>query len=293
MSDVLETLRRHDPDPARSLTPAEADRAERLLRQIIASPPALAVTTLGSSRSGPRRVRTWVLVGAITATAAVGGVAMVNGGPLTDLVHVLGGSHTNPSLTSADIGSWTPTPSTVPSRVDVHGLALQCLERPSDTTTPAATRADTTITNVEQRGSVTSLIAASSTQGRRVWCLADASGVVTVELIDTTKNPLPAISADRVELETFQQHGDDDTGTMSAYGQAGSDVTALTVTVPGRPATATAVDDGIWSLWWPASRSGAAMDLRQVQLRWTTKDGARHAGNAQDLVWDADRKPAD
>jgi hypothetical protein len=57
-----------------------------------------------------------------------------------------------------------------------------------------------------------------------------------------------------------------------ALGQAGSDVTGVSVKTMGETITAT-VQDGFWSLWWPPSPSNGPFD---GTVTWTTADGASH-----------------
>jgi hypothetical protein len=289
MPDVLEVLRRHDPEPTRPLTDAEIARADALLRSVTATAPdlhAAARPVAGAARAPRRRTRQWIVVGAVTATAVVGAFSVVGVAPLHGLLHLVGGSGRSASLTTAQIGSWTPRAAAPPSSTDVHALAVQCVQGVGDTATRVAS-ADVVAHNVEQRGTVTSLVASTVRDGRRAWCLAGPDGIATAELIDDASGPLSPVAAGVVNLQTFGGHGDGTDATLEGYGQAGADVTSLTVTVPGHAPATTGVEDGIWSLWWPAPNGSSTPDLHAITLSWTTKDGARHSGTADDLRWDA------
>ncbi|OII31753.1 hypothetical protein BIU98_08380 [Curtobacterium sp. MMLR14_010] len=289
MSDVLEVLRRHDPEPTRPLTEAEIVRADALLRAVTATAPdapAAARPVAHAARAPRRRARQWIVVGAVTATAVVGAFSVVGVAPLHGLLHIVDGSSRSVSLTTAQIGSWTPRAAAPPSSTDVHALAVQCAQGVGDTATRVAA-ADVVAHNVEQRGAVTSLVASANTDGRRAWCLAGPDGIATAELIDDASGPLPAVAAGVVNLQTFGGHGDGADATLEGYGQAGTDVTSLTITVPGHAPATTGVEDGIWSLWWPAPHRSSAPDLDDITMSWTTKDGAHHSGTADDLRWNA------
>ncbi|WP_146236739.1 MULTISPECIES: hypothetical protein [unclassified Curtobacterium] len=286
MFDVHELLQRHDAEPARPLTPQEADRADALLRAISATPPDWATTRPAPSKRRTHRARPWMLAGALTVAAAVGGVSLIGTGPLAHLVHVIGGSANSATLTTAQVSSWTPIASTPPATTDVHDLAVQCLRGYAEHELTPREAAVVTVTNVEQRGEVTSLISSGGAGAPRVWCLAGPNGIATSERIDDAASPLKTLRPQSLNLQTFGGQGDDDNATMSGYGQAGSDVTSLTIEMPGHPAVTTSVDDGLWSMWWPSPGLRTLPDLGAITLTWTTKDGTQHTGTAQDLTWD-------
>jgi hypothetical protein len=249
-------------------------------------------TTTAATRTRRRhRKQAWVVVGALAGAAAVGAFSVLTVGlglnPLRTLLHQAGGSSSSAALTVGDVRSWTATTTTFSDPADAEPLHVRCLRSLADPKDPTLDPADVTANNLEQRGTVTSLIASGGPEGKRVWCLATTSGLVSAELIDTSASRLPSLPAGDVNLQTFGGNGSDNTATMSAYGQVGTDVTSLTVTLPGAPAATASVQDGLWSLWWPAPGMTSLPDLGDVQLAWTTADGAHHDGTGTELVWSA------
>lgn len=227
-----------------------------------------------------------MLAGALTVAAAVGGVSIIGTGPIAHLVHLIGGSADSAALTTAQISSWTPTATMPPATTNVHDLAVQCLHGYAEHELTPREADAVTVTNVEQRGAVTSLISSGGAGAPRVWCLAGPNGIATSERIDDAASPLGTLRPQSLNLQTFGSQGDGDTATMSGYGQAGSDVTSLTIEMPGHPTVTTSVDDGLWSMWWPSPGLRTTPDLGSITLTWTTKDGTQHTGTAEDLTWD-------
>lgn len=294
MSDVLDLLRRHDAEPARPLTDAEAARADQLLHAITAEVPARdhaqtgdAATRVAPRRSAPRRRRALLVTGLVTATAVVGGAVLVSSGSLGLLVRNAGGLAGPTAISAADVGTWTPTAQRLPATASVHDRAVDCLTGFGDpgSTTPDPDRVTTS--NVQQRGAVTSLIASSGPDGPRVWCLV-GSGGSTRELIDSGTTRLAPVGADAVDLQSSGSSGDGPATIAEAYGQVGSDVTSLTVDVPGQPSAAVPVANGLWSLWWPGDDT-AGNDLSAITVSWTTRSGGVHHGTLASIAWDARR----
>jgi hypothetical protein len=261
----------------------------RITRSPAGTAPRL--TTVLPRTPARRWTQRWLVVGALAGSAAVVSFGVLSSGvgfhPLQTLVHQSGGSASRASLTVADIGSWTAKTSTSPAPDAVERLGVQCLDSLSDSKGSSLGSADVATSNVEQRGTVTSLIASGGLQGTRAWCLAGDGGVVTAELIDAAASRLPSLPSGDLNLQTFGGSGSDGMATMSAYGQVGTDVRSLTVTLPGLPAAAASVQDGLWSLWWPAPDMTGLPDLGDVRLAWTTADGVSHEGTGMDVVWSA------
>jgi hypothetical protein len=290
MPDVIDTIRRHDPAPARPLTADEVRRADALLHSITAGAPAAMPSGSGAARPARpvvRRVRTWAITGGVavaTAAAAFGGVALVGGAPDHTTSHA---PTANGSLTSAEVASWRSTATTVPVTAAVRDLAVRCLGEVGDTSIPVDA-ARVSVANVERRGAVTSLIATAGATGDRALCITGERGI-DAELIEDRADPLPSIDGATLNVQSYGGHGDGAAALLYAYGQVGADVRRVTISLPGHPSATTSAEDGFWSMWWPNPDPSALPDLHAMRLSWTTADGAEHSGTAEDLVWDADR----
>ena len=225
--DITPLLGVLDPAPKGALTPAEHARREQLLSSVLAD--------TGTATIKRRRpVRTIAIAGAL----AVGAAAAVVVAPVA--YHMIKG--TPGVLSPAAIGSWTSSPVQLAAET-ADSTAQQYCER-NATGDPKAT-GPFTVSNADLRGEVTSMIL---TRGNDITlCLVGSDGAGLTEAID----PVGAIGADAVTLDTAGGHGEGSTGFDYMEGFAGSNVKAITLHDGSRTVQAL-VEDGRWTAWWPA-----------------------------------------
>jgi hypothetical protein len=270
MNDIDALLRGFDAQPGAQLTAAETASSEELLAKITRcaqeAPASHTMTRPIVVRSSWRARRTlWsagiaaaVVVGVATGSQLVGHTAD----------HRTGQAQGSSGLTLAELTAWTATPShpAVTSPV-VQQAADACLAAfPS---LGAAMATD--ISDVDQRGSVITLMATDPASRTTVWCMT-ASGHA---LYSQIANSPGAISATAVNAQTYGWNGSGSDEISFAYGQAGSDVTGVSLTTPAGETITATVQNGFWSLWWPP-KDTATGDLGAA-VTWTTTGGATYS----------------
>ena len=279
MNDIDALLLGLDAAPGTQLTPAEAARSERLLAQLTRCAPAAQVQPAGTRPAGVRRrppARFALSAAAVAAAALV--VGLVAGGQLPG--HAGGqqrGQAQAPSgLTSTELANWTAMPGhpavTSPVVRQAAGSCLAGFER--------SAAGFTGISDVDQRGSVITLMATDPASGTTVWCMSAAGHNVSATVVNSPGWPLPTVGATAVNALDYGFGVGP--GTISqAFGQAGSDVTGLSFKpLAGGTITAT-VQDGFWSVWWPPSRSYSDFG---ATVTWTTADGASHTAPLRSIL---------
>jgi len=263
MNDIDALLLGLDAEPGTRLTPAETARSERLLAQITQCAPSSLARHTGVRRRPPAR---FALAAAGVAAAALV-VGMAAGGQF--LGHAAdqqtGQAQAPPRLTSTELADWTAVPGhPAATSPVVRHAAVACLT--SFVGDPAAF---TSISDVDQRGSVITLMATAS--DTTVWCMSVSGRAMYDQVVNSPHWPLPAIGATAVNAMGYDFGGGPGT-TSLAFGQAGSDVTGRSFKWGvGETITAT-VQDGFWSVWWPSRSYGD----RGGTVTWTTADGASH-----------------
>jgi hypothetical protein len=286
MNDIDALLRGFDAQPAAQLTPAETASSEQLLAQITRcaqEAPAPHTATRPTAVLSPWRPRRTLWTAGIAAAAVVGlaaGSQFV--GHTAD--HQTGQAQGSSGLTSAELTAWTATPShpALTSPV-VRQAADACLAAfPS---LGAATA--TNISDVDQRGSVITLMATDPASRTTVWCMTASGHPLYTEITNSPQwHPLGAISATAVNGQAYGWNGSGSDEISFAYGQAGSDVTGLSLETPAGETITATVQNGFWSLWWPP-KDTATGDLGATAT-WTTADGATYS--APLLSFDAFKK---
>jgi hypothetical protein len=270
MNDIDALLLGLDAEPGTQLTPAETARSERLLAQITQCAPSTLAQYAAARPAAVRRrpPARFALAAAGVAAAVV--VGMVAGGQFLGHAadHQTGQAQAPSGLTATEIADWTATPGhpAVTSPV-VRQAAGTCL-----TNFVRGAAAFTGISDVDQRGSVITLMATDPASRTTVWCMSASGRDVFAQVVKSPQWPLPVIGATAVnELGGGWGVGP---GTFSkAFGQVGSDVTGVSFkTTAGETITAS-VQDGFWSLWWPPSHSYGDFG---GTVTWTTADGASH-----------------
>jgi hypothetical protein len=271
VNDIDALLLGLDAEPGPRLTPAETARSERLLAQITQCAPSSLAQYAGARPAAVRRrppARFALSAAAVAAAALV--VGLVAGGQFLGHAadHQTGQAQAPPGLTLTELADWTAVPGhpavTSPVVRQAAGTCLTGFVRDA--------AAFTGISDVDQRGSVITLMATDPASDTTVWCMSAAGRNVTAYVVQAPYLALPAIGATAVnDLGYGFAVGP---GTTSfAFGQAGSDVTGLSFkTLAGETITAT-VQDGFWSLWWPPSRSDGDVG---ATVTWTSADGASH-----------------
>jgi hypothetical protein len=275
VNDVDALLLGLDAEPGTQLTPAETARSERLLAQITQCAPASLAQQAGARPAAVRRrppARFALSVAGVAAAALV--VGLVAGGQF--LGHAAdqqtGQAQAPSGLTLTQLADWTAVPGhpAVTSPV-VRQAAGACLAAFSSLDAAAFTA----ISDVDQRGSVITLMATDPASGTTLWCLSASGQARYTTVVNSPQWPLPAIGATAVNALGFS-FGVGPGTTSEAFGQAGSDVTGVSLkTAAGETITAT-VQDGFWSLWWPPSPSNGPFD---ATVTWTTADGASHTAD--------------
>jgi hypothetical protein len=287
MNDIDALLLSVDAEPDARLTPAETARSEQLLAQITQCAPlgSKYAETLPAPvrRRVPARfglAATGVAAAALAAALVAG---MVAGGQFAGHAagHQVGQAQTPSGLTPIELADWTAVPGhpAVTSPV-VRQAADACL-------TSFVRDATVSVSDVDQRGSVITLMATDQASGTTAWCMSAAGRDVYAQVVNSPQRPLPSIGATAVNVLGYG-FGVGPGTTSEAFGQVGSDVTGLSVkTSAGETITAT-VQDGLWSLWWPPSRSYGDLG---ATVTWTTADGASHTGSLTSISADS-QKPA-
>ena len=292
MNRIDAQLRRYDAAPKAPLTPAESARAEDLLTRIIDTP---RPETLVHRRV--RRPLTLSLAGVAAAAAVAGAVVATQA-----LGHGDSGARSQPGahqetvvVTAAQLATWTPVP-THPATTSpaVKQAASACLQG-------AKGAADPRISDVDQRGDDLSLMATDPVSGQRWWCFGTPIGTLDRTFIDAPGHPLVGGPPAKGTVSVQQLLGSGGSGGRAgsfligqAFGQVGAGVTSVTLTTAaGEKITAT-VQDGLWSLWWPAGSFGSSTDQKilgetidKATITWTTADGTSHAVSAKSILRDS------
>jgi hypothetical protein len=271
VNDIDALLLGLDAEPGPQLTPAETARSERLLAQITQCAPSSLAQYAGARPAAVRRhppARFALSAAGVAAAALV--VGMVAGGQFFGHVadHQTGSAQAPSALTLTELADWTAVPGhpavTSPVVRQAAGTCLTGFVRDA--------AAFTGISDVDQRGSVITLMATDPASDTTVWCLSASGRDVYAQVVSSPQWPLSAIGATAVNALGYG-FGVGPGTTSEAFGQAGSDVTGLSFkTIAGETITAT-VQDGFWSLWWPPSRSYGDFG---GTVTWTTADGGSH-----------------
>jgi hypothetical protein len=274
MNDIDALLLDLDAEPSTQLTPAETARSERLLAQITqyaSSAPAQHATARPAAVRRPARARLTLGVAGVAAAALVVGVAVGGQFPGPGTAHRTGQEQAASGLTLAELADWTATPlHPAATSPEVERTADACLADLGHPNAGAAVQ----ISDVDQRGSVITLSVTDSAARTRVWCLATSQGPVFVQVVDTAQWPLPAIGARAVNSRGSGWSGSGRHEISFAYGQAGADVTGLSLKTPAGETITATVQNGLWSLWWPP-RDPSTGDFGGT-VTWKTTDGASH-----------------
>jgi hypothetical protein len=274
MNDIDALLLGLDAEPSTRLTPAETARSERLLAQITQCAPSNPAQHAGARPTAVRRrprARFTLSAAGVAAAALV--VSMVAGGQFLGHAggHQTGQAQAPSGLTLTELADWTAVPGhpAVTSPV-VRQVAGACL-----TGSVGDSARFTDISDVDQRGSVITLMATDPASGTKIWCMSASGHIVSAEVVNSSYLPLPAIGATAVNALGYG-FGIGPSAISEAIGEAGSDVTGLSLkTSAGETITAT-VQDGFWSLWWPPSPPNGPFD---ATVTWTTADGTSHTAD--------------
>jgi hypothetical protein len=281
MNDIDALLLGLDAEPGTRLTPAETAHSERLLAQITQCAPSTLAQYAGARPAAVRRrpAARFALAAAGVAAAALV-VGMVAGGQF--LGHAAdqqtGQAQAPSGLTLTELADWTAVPRhpavTSPVVRKAAGTCLTGFARE-----PAASIG---ISDVDQRGSVITLMATDPASDTTIWCMSASGQDVYEQVVNSPQWPVAAIGATAVNALGFGLGGEASPGaTNEAFGQAGSDVTGLSFrTLGGETITAT-VQDGFWSLWWPLNRSSSDVG---GTVTWTTADGASHTASLLSII---------
>jgi plastocyanin len=271
MNDIDALLLGLDAEPGPRLTLAETARSERLLAQITQCAPSSLAQSAGARPAAVRRrppARFALSAAGVAAAALV--VGLVAGGQFLGHAadHQTGQAQAPSGLTLTELADWTAVPGhpavTSPVVRQAAGTCVTSFFRDA--------AAFTDISDVDQRGSVLTLLATDPASDTAVFCMTASGHGVFGMVVNSPSFPLPAIGATAVNDLIYGFAVAPGT-TSEAFGQAGSDVTGLSFkTLAGETITAT-VQDGFWSLWWPPSRSDADVG---GTVTWTTADGASH-----------------
>jgi hypothetical protein len=274
MNDIDALLLDLDAEPSTQLTPAETARSERLLAQIsqyVPSAPAQYAAARPAAVRRPGRARLTLGVAGVAAAAMVVGVAA--GGQFLGHTadHQTGQARAGSGLTLTELADWTATPAhpAVTSPM-VQRTADACLA--AFVTHGTVTAAD--ISDIDQRGSVITLAATDPASRITVWCMAASQNVVFSQVVNSPQRPLPAFVSGAADLQTAGWDGSGRDEISFAYGQAGADVTGLSLKTPAGETITATVGNGLWSLWWPPKDSLTG-DLGAT-VTWKTADGASH-----------------
>ncbi|QFQ98910.1 hypothetical protein F9278_25230 [Streptomyces phaeolivaceus] len=229
---LLSRLAPLDAAPRTEPTATEIDREETLLRTILADTEPARTSVRPATRAPLVRRVSFTLAGALAAGLAV----LTATGGLSGLP----GMGSQGPLSSAELASWTGTPSSLDS-AGAEGSAAEkeCLDATEDYGSGPAV-----VSNADIRGNVASMVV--SRGGDAVYCLAGADGGGTTMGI----SPVLDLPADGIELDTYGSRGEDDGLLNYAVGSVGSDVEKVTVRDSGHTVRAT-VENGRWTAWWP------------------------------------------
>ena len=199
----------------------------------------MSTTNTTSGSSFTRRI---VAVAAVGAAAAVVAVALHAHLPAPAASAAAAGSST--SLSDVQLASWTGTPKALTASSTTGSAAATWCEHGLAADSSAAA----TISNLDQRGSIASMLVARG--GYSSFCIADGAGKGMWEIVNEPGTTLPAVAATAIDLGSEDQHGTP--AVNSAWGGAGTDVKSVVLHVDGRTVTAT-VDHGFWTAWWPGA----------------------------------------
>lgn len=255
-NDLLRAL---DFAPGDPLTPAEETRRETLLLAVLADREPARPTRVRAARIS----RGWLVASAGALTLAIIGTAVIamhhGGAPATPVA-------AGP-LTSVELAGWTKTPALVTSDPPaVQAAEKWCLR--SMEGAPGASAAST-ITNLDQRGSVTSMIV--NRAGYAMLCIAGPNSTGFWELDGDPSIPVASLDPTQVTIESAGGHGDGATGFNYVEGRAGTSVASISLSEGGRTFTA-AVSDGRWTAWWP---DAAATGELTGAIAVTAADGTK------------------
>ena len=292
MNRIDAQLRRYDAAPNTPLTPAESVRAEDLLTRIVDTPRAetpvhrrVSPAAYAQPRRGGRR-----------RSGGRRGRRHPGARPRRQRRQVAAGAHQETVVvTAAQLATWTPVPThPATSSPAVKQAASACL-------TGAKGAADPRISDVDQRGDDLSLMATDLVSGQRWWCFGTPIGTLDRTFIDAPGYPLVGGTPAKGTVSVQQLLGSGGSGGRAgsfligqAFGQVGAGVTGVTLTTAaGEKITAT-VQDGLWSLWWPAGSFGSSTDQKilgetidKATITWTTADGTSHAVSAKSILRDS------
>jgi hypothetical protein len=252
-----ETLRQLDAAPEVALTEAESARRDALLASVLADREPTRAPRAARSQA----TRNWVLVGA--GALAIAAVAVAT-------LHLPQGvapriPATNGPLPAVALASWTGTPTVLPAgAAAVQVPEKWCLD--SMSSGPGASSI-ASITNVDQRGSVTSMIVTRA--GYTMLCIAGPNSTGFWELDGDPADAVPTLAATQLTIESAGGHGVGADGFNYVEGRAGAGVASISLTESGRVFTAS-VSNGRWSAWWP---DAAATGELTGSLTITATDG--------------------
>ncbi|MEI5527894.1 hypothetical protein WB401_14320 [Streptomyces brasiliscabiei] len=260
---LLARLAPLDAAPPTEPTAAEIDREETLLRTVLADtePPGRSV------RPGPRRplVRrvSFTLAGALAAGLAV----LTATGGLSGLP----GLGSQGPLSSAQLASWTGTPSSLESAGE-EGTAAEkvCLDKTEDYGPGPAE-----VSNADIRGSVASMVVDRG--GDTVYCLAASDGTYITMGI----SPVSELPGDGINVDTLGARGEGDGQFNYVLGSVGADVEKVTVRDHGHTVHAT-IQDGRWTAWWP---QGDPLGLIAGTVTVTLTDGTTRTFEGEELPY--------
>jgi hypothetical protein len=283
MKDIDALLLGLDAEPGTQLTPAETARSERLLAQITQCAPSGLAQHAGARPAAVRRrppVRFALAAAGIAAAALVAG--MVAGGQFLGHAadHQTGQAQAPSGLTLTEVADWTAVPEhPAVTSPEVRQAAATCLIGFGRDASASAR-----IFDVDQRGSVITLMVTDRASDTTIWCMNASGHDAYEQVVNSPQWPVSAIGATAVNALGFGLGGEATPGaTNEVFGQAGSDVTGLSFrTLAGETITAT-VQDGFWSLWWPLNRSSSDVG---GTVTWTTADGASHTASLLSIIPD-------
>ncbi|WP_200308572.1 hypothetical protein [Streptomyces adelaidensis] len=257
---LLSRLAPLDAAPRTERTAAETDREETLLRTILADTEPARRSVRPASRAPLVRRVSFTLAGALaaglavlTATGGLSGLPFGSQGPLS----------------SAELASWTGTPSSLGSAGEEGAAAEKaCLDLTKDYGSGPAD-----VSNADIRGSVASMVV--SRGGDAVYCLAASDG----NGITMSVSPALDLPADGIELDTYGARGEGSGQVNYAVGSVGSGVEKITVRDRDRTVEAT-VQDGRWTAWWP---EGDPKGLLTGTVTLTFTDGTTRTVESTEL----------